>query len=91
MYFEEDKETLENNSENFGVENEKLPPYFGDSSFGNKILAKYIIHDEPYSYNNSLKFPSIKDIQNSFTLSKTEENDLDSEIYLNKIIGTQKK
>ena len=36
-----------------------------------------------------MKFPSIKDIQYAFTLSKTEENDIDSEIYLNKIIGTK--
>ena len=37
-----------------------------------------------------MKFPSIKDIQYAFTLSKTEENDIDSEIYLNKIICTKK-
>ena len=37
-----------------------------------------------------MKFPSIKDIQYAFTLSKTEENDIDSEIYLNKIISTKK-
>ena len=36
-----------------------------------------------------MKFPSIKDIQYAFTLSKTEENDIDSEIYLNKIICTK--